>query len=37
MRELTAETRDVRKNPQRLTVVVYIGILNFRARAEFLP
>jgi hypothetical protein len=26
----------VRKNPQRLTVVVYIGIVNFRARAEFL-
>jgi len=34
-RELTTEARDVRKNPRRLTVVVYIrSIVKRGARAE---
>jgi hypothetical protein len=32
---ITAETQDVRKNPQRLTVeCIYRRIVKFRARAE---
>jgi hypothetical protein len=35
LRVFTAETQDVRKNPQRLTVeCIYRRIVKFRARAE---